>query len=225
MSRLIGICAFVTLLLPSVASAHDLRLDLGLTASRFEQQVKTEIGGIRGERLVEETEVGVHGMATWRLVGPLELGIFSQFDMGTRQAGRFVGFEEGATIVEGEVGGDYSEFWLGPLTRVAWKGLFAEVGYGLVGIRSDDARSDLATAGGDTETALRTSPTVAWLVGLGGALPVWNDLHVVLRIEYRVRYYDSRGSEPLTDEIAHGTQNLTPFFGVAWLPELLGPSS
>lgn len=34
------------------------RFDGGLTFSRFEQQVKTELGGARGERLVEEVQFG-----------------------------------------------------------------------------------------------------------------------------------------------------------------------
>ena len=102
------------------------------------------------------------------------------------------------------------------LVRAAWRGLFFELGYGLVGWRDDDARGDLRDADGGADAALRTSPTVAWAVGLGAALPVWESLDVVLRLQYRVRYYDRRGDADLADSLVHGTQNFTPFFGAAW---------
>ena len=50
---------------------------------------------------------------------------------------------------------------------------------------------------------------------MGGQVNVWSDLDVVFRIEYRVRYYDRRDEE-LVDELVHGTQNVSPFIGVAW---------
>ena len=73
---------------------------------------------------------------------------------------------------------------------------------------------------GSTDDALRTIPTVAWMIGLGGAIEVHEGIDVVLRAQYRVRYYDRRGDTPLADELVHGTQNFTPFFGVAWRPKL-----
>ncbi len=198
------------------APAELLRFDLGLTFHRFEQQVKSEIGGARGERLVEESAVGLSGIATWRFWGPLSFGAFARFDSGTRNAGRFVGLDdENQTIVEGEVGGDFDELWLGPLLRAQWKMLFIELGYGALGLRNDDARGDLATADGDTDNALRTSTTVAWLAAIGGQVNVWSNLDVVFRAEYRVRYYDRRDA-PLMDELVHGTQSFSPIVGVAW---------
>ncbi|MCB9547610.1 MAG: hypothetical protein H6706_17420 [Myxococcales bacterium] len=209
------------MLLAGAASAAEppetWRFDLGLTLSRFEQQVKAEIGGARGERLVEESMVGLMALATWRAWGPLSVGWYGQIDAGGRRAGRFVGLDaDQKTIVEGEVGGDFTEIWTGPLVRAAWRGLFLELGYGLVGWRDDDARGDLRDADGGADAALRTSPTVAWAVGLGAALPVWESLDVVLRLQYRVRYYDRRGDADLADSLVHGTQNFTPFFGAAW---------
>ena len=197
-------------------AAELLRFDLGLTFHRFEQQVKSEIGGARGERLVEESTVGLSGAATWRFWGPLSIGAFARFDSGTRNAGRFVGLDdENRTIVEGEVGGDFDELWLGPLLRAQWRMLFVEFGYGALGMRNDDARVDLSTAAGDTDSALRTSPTVAWLGAIGGQVNVWSNLDVVFRVEYRVRYYDRR-DEKLVDELVHGTQSFAPIVGVAW---------
>jgi hypothetical protein len=213
---------FLSLLLAQPALADDrLRFDLGLTYDRFEQQIKSEIGGARGERLVEESFLGLQGIATWQLWANdafgIDVGWYGQFDSGTRNAGRFVGLDENdMTVTEGEVGGDFSEFWTGPLVRANWRTLFIELGYGAIGLRNDDARGDLVDEMGRAEDSLRTSPTVAWMVGLGGSIEVATGWSVVLRAQYRVRYYDRRGDADLTDQLVHGTQNFTPFFGVAW---------
>lgn len=200
---------------------EDFRIDGGLTFSRFEQQVKSEIGDDPGEKLVEASEFGINLFATYRVWSVFRLGLFTQFDVGLREAARFSGFDaDGRTTVTQQVGGDYSELWLGPLLRIQYWTLFAEIGYGALGLRWDEARDDLPTAEGDTESALQTHPGIAWLVAFGGGVPVLEDLQVVFRIEYRVRYYVSRGGDRLdpsgNDEISHGTQNLTPFIGIAW---------
>ncbi|MEZ4467067.1 MAG: hypothetical protein R3F43_22115, partial [bacterium] len=171
----------------------------------------------RGERLVEESLVGVMALASWRAWGPVSLGWYGQVDTGSRRAGRFAGLDaDQKTVVEGEVGGDFTEIWTGPFVRADYRGLFLELGYGAVGWRDDGARSDLVDEKGKDDKALRTSPTVAWAVGLGAALPVFDALDVVLRLQYRVRYYDRRGDAALADALVHGTQNFTPFFGAAW---------
>lgn len=214
---LAALAGLVSTLVWTPPVAAQVRVDGSLTGSRFEQQVKTEIGGARGERLVEQTEFGVALFGTYDVWGPLSVGLFAQFDAGLRNAGRFDSFDaENRPIVVGEVGGGYTEFWAGPLLRARWKQLFVELGYGLVGLRSDDARDDLTTADGDVESALRTSRTVAYLFGIGAGIPINKNLQAVLRIQYRIRYYDRRSGDPLVDETVHGTQNLTPFIGLAW---------
>ncbi|MFN3199500.1 MAG: hypothetical protein ACE366_13935 [Bradymonadia bacterium] len=193
------------------------RFDVGLTLSRFEQQVKSEIGGARGERLVEESRLGAVTYATWHAWGPLSVGGFLQYDAGTRRAGRFEGLDENnMTVVEGEVGGGFSELWLGPVVRGQWKQLYLELGYGLLGRRTDDARGDLPNTAGNVDDALETSPTVAWMFGLGAHVPITETLDVALRVNYRIRYYDQRGGKPLVDELVHGTQDITPFIGLSW---------
>jgi hypothetical protein len=101
--------------------------------------------------------------------------------------------------------------------RAQGRALFIELGYGALGLRWDDARTDLAAEGGDTQSALHTSPTVAWLLGVGGSAPVSPSLGLTFRLEYRVRYYDRRDA-PLQDKAVHGTQNFTPFIGIVWMP-------
>ena len=193
------------------------RLDSALTLQRFEQQVKTEVGGVRGERLVEQTHLGLMVMGSYTVWGPLSFGAYLQYDVGFRGAARFSTFAaDGTAMVVDETGGAYQELWAGPFMRVHWQTLFAELGYGAVGIRDDEARDDLVDTEGNADDALRTLPSVAWFLGLGGGIPVSSNLEVVLRLEYRVRYYNRRGSLNLRDETVHGTQEFTPFAGVAW---------
>ena len=105
---------------------------------------------------------------------------------------------------------------MGPLVRLQWRFLAAEFGYGLVGRRWDRARTDLPSASGDDDAPFRTSPSIAWHLGLVAYAPVHPEVDVVIRVQYRVRYYDRRAGEPLRDGVVHGTQSLTPTVGVAW---------
>ena len=192
------------------------RIDAGLTFGHFEQQVKVEIGGAKGEKLVTDSEFGLNLFATFNPIEYLGFGLFMQVDVGTREAGRFEGVDaDDMAVTSGELGGPYTEFWVGPIVRGQWSTLFAEVGYGF-GLRADDGRSDLPAIDGDTDGALMTSPAVAWLFAVGAGVPIIDGLQAVLRIEYRVRYYDRRTSGDLDSSLVHGTQNLTPFVGIAW---------
>ena len=194
-----------------------IRLDAGLRFAHFQQQVKSDVGGARGDRIVDETHFGLSLFGTYNIWGPFRAGLYAQFDVGSREAGRFGGFDmDGATMVEGRVGGGYLEFWVGPMIRAQWRGLFAELGWGALGLRSDDARDDLPAAGGDTDGTFRTAPAIAWLVALGGIVPVVDAWSAVFRVEYRIRYYDTRGGDDLAGDIVHGTQDVTPFVGIAY---------
>ena len=203
---------------PRVESgALPLVFDLGLTFSRFEQQVKSEVGGQRAERLVEHTEFGALAMGTYSLVDAVGVGLYAQSDFGFRGAGNFSGFDANdAAQITDETGGSYRELWLGPLVRGSYGPLFLELGWGALGLRWDEARDDLPSESGDTDGAFSRSAAIAWLVALGGAVPITGRLDLALRLEYRVRYYLSRGGEALADDVAHGTQNFTPFFGVRY---------
>lgn len=196
--------------------SEQLRVDLGLTYATFEQQVKSEVGGVSVEPLVEDRAFGLALSATYGVWKYIRLGVFFQLDLGSRFASRFTGLDaEGTPVVNGRVGGSYREFWMGPLLRVQWKGIAAEFGYGAFGVRSDEARDDLPTEAGDTG-AFRTSPRIAWHAALSGYVPVHPHVDVVFRIQYRVRYYDRRAGETLSAGVVHGTQNLTPTVGVSW---------
>jgi hypothetical protein len=174
------------------------RAEGGITVSRFEQQVKSEVGGGVGEKLVEEFQFGFSASGVYSIVGGLSAGIFLRADIGERSVARFSLIDStGKAVTTGELGGSYSEFWAGPLVQYTWKQLFAELGFGVIGIRGDDGRSDIPSSTGDTTPSFRTHPTIAWMFGVGGNIPVLDNLDVVLKLEYRIRYYDKRGGERL----------------------------
>lgn len=196
--------------------SEGLRLDLGLTYATFEQQVKSEVGGVSVEPIASDQSFGLALTATYGIWKYIRLGVFFQLDMGSRFSARYAGLDAGGTpVINGRIGGSYREFWMGPLLRIQWKGIAAEFGYGALGVRSDDARDDLPTAAGETG-ALRTSPRIAWHAALSGYVPVHPHVDVVFRVQYRVRYYNRRSGESLASGVVHGTQNLTPTVGVSW---------
>lgn len=193
-----------------------LRLDLGLTYATFEQQVKSEVGGVSVEPIVEDRAFGLALTATYGIWKYIRLGLFFQLDVGSRFSSRYAGLDaDGTPIINGRIGGSYREFWMGPLLRVQWKGIAAEFGYGALGVRSDEARDDLPTEAGETG-AFRTSPRIAWHAAISGYVPVHPHVDIVFRVQYRVRYYNRRSGDPLVAGVVHGTQNLTPTIGVSW---------
>jgi hypothetical protein len=219
--------AYIGLFLLSVGIPADawsqhsekIRVDVGATFSRIEQQIKTEVGAVRGERLVEQTELGTEVAATYEFWGPLSAGIYGQADFGTRRAGRFDGFDEdGAATLTNQSGGPYQELWLGPLVRAQYRAAFAELGYGLLTFRNDKGRDDIASEMGDTTSAFRTLPTVSWRFAIGGNLRVSETLDVSAKLIWRIRYYDRRGGDPLADDAVHGTQSYQPFIGIVYRP-------
>ena len=192
------------------------RVEGALTFNRFEQQVKSEIGGMAVDPVVEESSFGLAFTATYNIWRFFRLGLYAQLDAGNRSAGRFTGLDADGNPIVASEGGRFVELWLGPVLRVQWRGLFGEFAYGALGIRRDRARDDLPDEDGEVDGLFRVSPRVAWSFGVGAFVPVHRNVDVVLRIQYRVRYYDQRGGSALANDVVHGTQNLAPFLGVAW---------
>ncbi len=201
--------------LPRPVLEAPFRFDLGLSFSHFQQQAKIGTGGARGERLVEQTALVVHAVATYEVWEYLSLGLFSEFDVGTRHAGAFVGFDEdGAAVSMGELGGTYVEWWLGPIVRGHYRAVFLELGWGALGIRSDGGRADLPDASGETDSSFATAPAIAWLLAIGGSVPLAKRVDLVLRLQYRIRYYTTRGGNSLLDDAVLGSQDITPIVSV-----------
>jgi hypothetical protein len=219
-ARTVFILLTIPLLLPSILISQEeypWRIESAITLSHFQQQVKAEIGDDRGQRLVYEEAIGFVLTGGYRIYRHFNIGIFAQYDGGKRTLAVFDGFDdEQKARVRDELGGAYREFWFGPLLEFSWKTLAAAAGYALIGIRSDDARADIPAQDGDISSAFRTHPTIAWMFSIGAAVPVYSRFDLVVRIQYRARYYDRRGSKELFDAIDHGTQSISPLIGIKW---------
>ncbi len=201
----------------SPAGAQPWRLDASLGLSRFQQQAKPRVGTPRGERLVEHNALSVALHGAWRVHRLLAVGAFAEVDAGLRRSGELAGFDdEGRATVEPSVGGSYAEVWAGLMLRGQWRGAFVELGYPLLARRWDRGRDDLPAEDGDTDGAFAPSLTVRWMAALGGAVPITRGLDLVVRLEWRIRYYDQRGGVELVDGIVHGTQEIRPLIGLAW---------
>ncbi|MGH2567191.1 MAG: hypothetical protein ACRDGA_02550 [Bacteroidota bacterium] len=214
------IALLLLMITPPVLHAQEVspwRVEGGITFRHFQQQVKAEVGQPRGDRLVNEFEIGFLASGMYELHHYVALGVFLRVDRGERFAARFDGFDtDGTTKTRDAVGGQYSELWLGPFVQLRWKQLSLDLGYAPVGIRDDRARSDLPSVTGDTDGSFSLHPTIAWVISLGANVPVSESLDIILKAEYRPRYYSKRGGNPIVGNIEHGTQSIAPLIGVGW---------
>lgn len=195
---------------------HKWRIESGILITHFQQQVKPKVGDPRGERLVNEFQLGFLLSGTYSVTDYFAPGLFLRADRGERAASRFDKFEEGKTVTTNKLGGVYTEFWFGPLLQFKWNMLSAEIGYALVGLRDDMGRGDIPSETGDKSGAFSTSPLIAWMFTLGGNFPLLENLDIIIKLEYRNRYYTKRGGDPLFDNIEHGTQSISPMVGVGF---------
>ena len=192
-------------------------LHSGLTFSHFEQQVKKEIGGVKGTLLVDETNFSTLISGGYRILDFLSAGLYIRYDVGKRFNGTFKSFDsQNKAVIEPRLGGSYSEFWSGPYLKLHYKGLFVSGGYGLIGLRTDDARTDLPSSSGATSGSFSTHPVIAMVFHLGGEVDISQRVAILFALEYRVRYYNERDGTKLKDEVLFGTQNYSPMVGVKY---------
>jgi len=219
MNRIIFLLLVLILHKTVAAQTKNFSIDGGFIISHFQQQVKQEVGDRRGERLVHENEFGFLISGRYSFNEYLSAGLFLRTDFGKREAALFDGFDaEGKTKVRNKLGGNYFELWFGPEIMLHWRQLFAEIGYGLIGIRDDDGRFDIPSNTGNITDSFSTSPSISWMFSIGGHIPIFEKLNVMLKIEYRLRYYNERGGDPLINNIDHGTQSISPLIGITFTP-------
>lgn len=197
------------------SSPYSINFHLGF--NHFQQQVKSEIGGVRGERLINQSEFNSELELFYSLNPFFQLGWNLQYDIGEREAGKFSHLDgDKKAVVDGQIGGDYWELWTGPVVKTQWKFVFAEFGYGLVGLRQDDARNDIPDSKQKTSSVLKTNASVAWIASVGIEAPLIEKLSLSVKLKYRVRYYSSRGDVSLINNYELGSQNITPMMGVKY---------
>ncbi len=134
----------------------------------------------------------------------LELGAFVAFDYGF------------ARTAAGGPGLDVWELDLGLGVRYRFADIaFVELGWMPLMLRSDDSRVDLPNTAGDTDGLFVGSRSVAWLLGFGVNVPLSDSVALLLRLDYRIRYFVSRGGEDLAGGLEHGGQSIVPRVGVS----------
>jgi hypothetical protein len=203
----------------SQASEPVIRLETGIVFSHFQQQVKQNVGDERGNRLVNEFHIGGVIAAGYRIVDALHVGLFSRLDRGERYQARFNGFDgEGRTQTTDGIGGVYTEIWIGPYAQFQWKQLLIDIGFAPFGRRYDMARGDLPNARGESDGSFSLHPAIAWMFSVGGEFEIGNRTRLLIKAEYRPRYYNERGGDALIGSVEHGTQSISPIIGLSYTP-------
>lgn len=192
-------------------------IESAFTFNHYQAQVKAEVGDPRGERLTNIFELGLNFSGSYKWNKWLATGLFLRVDRGQRDMASFDGFDtDGKTTIKDKVGGTYSELWFGPVIQTFWKQFTLEVGYAAVGLREDNGRNDIPDSAGETAGVFSINPSIAWMVNIGGFISLTEDLDVILKLEYRGRYYLERNGKNLINNIDHGTQSIVPLLGVRW---------
>ncbi len=192
-----------------------IRLESNVTFGRFEQAVQQGHAGPReGSRIVEEMHVGWFASGAYRLHDHFAVGLFARYDVGVRRSGTFRTFDaEGRAQID-RVGGTNAELWLGPIVRGHLGFAFLELGWAPFAIRTDTGRADLPNERGESDGTFRSGLTpFAWLVGLGAEIPLGKTVLLLVRYQYRNRYFLTRGGAEMTQGAAHGSQDHRPFLG------------
>ncbi len=211
------------------AQAHSLSARLLLDLGHTQQQVKSKIGEEQAPTLTEHTQFsssmaalyGQKWFDQW-----FSVGLYGRWDAGYRKAAR-VTLQEGnepsdsarQPQLQQTLGGHFHEFWLGPLVQAQFFQtipLHLGVAHGTLALRQDAARDDLSNENGERKGHFATTPTVSWVFLSGFQVPVaaLPGLSVMTQLEYRIRYYTTRGGAALVGSAVHGTQDVALLLGV-----------
>ena len=210
---------FILFLITSIKSQESNQWTFGtaFTFSHFQQQVKSTIGDPKGERLVNINELGIDLNLYYQLKNNYSIGLFIRSDFGGRSLANFDGFDaDGKTKVKDKIGGDFQEYWFGPIFKGQWNHFFIELAYAPIAWRVDDARIDLPSVSGNKTTAFSTHPTIAYMLGLGASFNVTKRFDAQFKVEYRVRYYEKREDEDIAGNVNIGSQSIVPVIGLIW---------
>ncbi len=212
------ISLFLTLMICATAQERTAwKAEAGAVISHFQQQIKRAVGDPRGQRLVNEFQIGGMLSAGYRVHELLRLGAFVRADRGERYLANFNGFDaEGKTRTKEGIGGTYTEVWIGPLAQLQWKQVTLDIGFAPYGKRYDRARGDIPNEANSTDGSFSLHPTIAWLIALGGSFDLSEQFALSIKMEYRPRYYSERGGAVLINDIEHGTQSVVPLVGLSY---------
>lgn len=150
-----------------------------------------------------QRQLALMATTTYSVFPFLDLGVFAMAETGSR------------TLIGGGPA-SYNLLWVGPTVRGVWRNLFLEISYVLIGTRTDPGFGAVSSSTGDNQGAFSTDSSRAWLLTPGISLPMSDSFDVVLKLEYRFHYYDSRGGSELAGGAVVGSQSIRPHLGVQW---------
>jgi hypothetical protein len=207
---------FCTNLLFSQSWLQNPELSLGFSFNHFQQQIKTEIGGKQGDKLVENTSITFTLNGLVSIYKGLKAGIYLDYESGSRKSGRFQSFSsENAAITDQKNGGSFTEIWIGPIIQFNYHQAFIEFAHGTFAIRKDDGRVDIPDNQNDNKSSFKAVSSVAWKLQFGYKINLSEKLDSFIKIQYRVRYYDRRDGT-LKNNYVLGSQNITPVIGLSY---------
>jgi hypothetical protein len=189
-------------------------LEAALAPYLNQQQIE---GPSRDDLLVND--VGFTSLIdfTYAPIPWLEPGILLQFDAGGTRHAQFTRPDAAGETTESQlVEGSFFELWVTLLLRGRFGPMFAELGWAPLILRNDTTRTDLPNVAGETDGVFVGSRAVAWMLAVGGAIPVRRDLDVTLRLQFRIRYLVSRGGEDLAGDEELGNMFVSPSIGVGY---------
>ncbi len=190
---------------------HRWHLELAVFPRITQQQIE---GPNRDDLLTNDAGISTAFSASYAPIPYIEPGIWVQLDAGSVRRAVFSRPDEnGDTSELQEVDGSYWSLWMAFMLRGRLGPAFAEVGWAPLILRDDTTRADLPNTKGETDGVFVGSRSVAWILGGGASIPVFDNFDITLRMQFRIRYLVSRGGEPLADEEETGQMTLWPYVG------------
>lgn len=203
---------------PKAPSGEDERVGIYTELALFPMFTQRQIEGPnRDDRLVDDGGLSTLLTVTYAPLEWLEAGIYLHFDVGSTRAAKFSRPDaQGETVETDVVEGSYWELWTVLIARARYGPAFLELGWAPLMLREDDVRDDLPNASGEIDGVFVGSRSVAFLLGIGGRVPLAERLDLTLRLEFRIRYLVERGGEALADEEEFGQMALWPYVGLGY---------
>ena len=190
-------------------------INLGFSFNHFQQQIKTEIGGEKGDKLIDITSLTFAANGLVSIYKSIKAGLYIDYETGSRNSGRFLSFNsENQAVTNQKNGGAFSEIWIGPMIQFNFDQAFFEIAHGSFAIRSDDGRGDIPDSENDKSSSFKVTSSIAWKLQFGYKINLSKNLDSFIKIQYRVRYYDRR-DQKLNNNYVLGSQNITPVLGLS----------
>jgi len=193
-----------------------VQLELAMLPLLLVQQIE---GPARDDVITRSSGLALLLGGAYRPLAWLDIGVAVQLDLGSVRHARFTRPDASGEASElAVVEGSYWELWTSLMLRAHLGPGFLELGWAPLILREDAARTDLVNIAGEGDGLFVGSRSVAWTVGLGGVVPLGDDLALTLRLQFRIRYLVERAGEPLADQEETGQMLLWPYVGLRYSP-------